>query len=273
MLKVSVMTYTLMAGPKPCKVEEMPDVAARAGVHAINWVSTYGLNPQLARRMTLDAGLAVGCYTNSLGSYARAKGEAAALEEAKRLFDETVGVGAPCIMLVPLPFDDLPDRDEARRRWCGFLPRLAELAHQAGVILTIENYQGAASPFVRAAELMEAVKAVPDIRFTFDAGNAATGEDPVKCAKGLEGRIEYVHLKDWTCYDEPGPGRLPGLTGKYYVDGPIGEGCVDIIGTLRELARQNYNGYADIEYIGTKYLPVDEVFRAAKWLKETGLAE
>lgn len=273
MTKISVMTYTLMSAWGLYKVEDLPAISAKAGVHAINWVSTYGYDPKLLRKMTEDAGLEVSCYTFSLVAYARAKGEAAALEEGKKWFEEAAAIGAPCVMVVPLPFDDLPDRDEARKRWLGFLPQVDKLAKDAGTILTIENYQGAESPFVRASELLEAVKVVPDIRFTFDCGNAATGEDPVLCAKGLAGRIEYVHLKDWFLYDEPGEGRMPGLTGKYYVDAPIGEGCVDTRGVLKELARQKYDGFADVECISKKYTPAESVERAVKWLKAEGLVE
>jgi len=273
MTRISTMTFTFTEHPGMYRLEELPEIAAGAGVHGLNWVGTYGKAPAELRRLTLDAGLEVTCYTFVLQSFAHGASERDAINEAEARFAESAELGAPRVMIVPLPIDGIADRKEARRRWCSLLPQLSPLARAAGTILTIENYEGTASPFVTAAELLEAAAVEPKLRFTFDIGNAATGENPVECARRLAGTIEYVHLKDWRIFPDAGPGRIPGLTGKYYAESPVGEGDVDLLGTLTVLAEQKYSGFADIEYVGNKYLPHEAVRRTVDWLRSTKLAE
>ena len=51
----------------------------------------------------------------------------------------------------PLPFPDVADPVKNRKRWCDVLAQVAPLAEARGLILTVENFPGAASAFVTAA--------------------------------------------------------------------------------------------------------------------------
>ncbi len=267
MISPSAMTFSLAWHPELYRVEEYPAIVAACGVKALNWVGCYGKSPAVLRRLTLDAGLEVSCHTFVLQSFSRGLGEDAACSEAEARFAEAVELGAPRVMIVPLPIDGVETRAECRKRWCSLLARLAAPARAAHCQLTVENFEGAASPFVTAADLLEILDAAPEVRFTFDAGNAATGEDPVDCARLLSGKIEYVHLKDWQVVQAEGRGTIRGIDGRLYRNAPVGEGENTLSAVVRELARQKYCGYADIEYGGTDFLPDEVIRRGVAWLK------
>ena len=62
------------------------------------------------------------------------------------------------------------------------------------------------------------------------------------------------------------PDRIPGLDGRHYVKALVGEGALDTPAIVRELIRQNYDGFVDIEYVGSKYQPAEAVSRAVRYL-------
>ena len=268
MMRLATMTYTLSAVPGVYDIEELPSVAARCGVKGLNWVGTAGRDPKRLRRLTLDAGLEVSCMTICPMPLYYGRPRQEAMDEIRRGLDDAVDLGAPCVMIVPFPSGNSSDRESGRRMWYDILRELSPLAEAARLTMTIENYEGARSPFVTADELLSAQAAAPNLKFTFDAGNAAMGEDPVECARRLAGHIAYVHLQDWEIFDSPGEARIPGLDGRYYVKALVGEGVLDLPAIIRELHRQNYDGFLDIEYVGSRYQPAEAVSRAVRYLEQ-----
>ena len=266
MIRLATMTYTLGAVPGLYELEQLPAVAARCGVKGLNWVGTAGRDPERLRRLTIDAGLEVSCMTICPMALYYGRQRQEAIDEIKRGLDDAAALGAPCVMIVPLPPGETDDREKSRCTWYDLLRELAPLAEAAQLTMTIENYEGAKSPFVTAEELLSALDEVPTLKFTFDAGNAAMGEDPVECARRLADHIAYVHLQDWEIFDSPGEGRIPGLDGRHYVKALVGEGALDTPAIVRELVRQNYDGFLDIEYVGSKYPPAEAVSRAVRYL-------
>lgn len=267
-MKISTMTFTLGAVPDLYPIERFADIAAECGCQGINWVSTCRLTCQRVRELTAAAGLEVSSYTIPPNAFVHGGTHQEALDELHREIDTAAEIGAPSIMIVPLPIDGLNDRDASRKAWCEFLPELEPFALNAGIDLTIENYEGAASPFVKASELLEAKAAAPSLKFTFDIGNAALGEDPVLTAKQLAGSIAFCHFQDWNLLDSEEPNCIHGLDGRFYTKTLVGEGILDTPAVIRQLHADGYDGYIDIEYVGRQYTPADGVAKAAKYLKE-----
>ena len=266
-MRLATMTYTFTVSNSPPPSERIPQIAAECGVEGLNWVGTCGLSPEQARRLTLDAGLEVSCYTVCPDAFRQGRPRGEALDEVRRRIEEAGRMGAPCLMVVPLPPGNSPDRTYSQRRWVDFLREIVPMAEAIHAVLTVENFEGVGSPFVTAAELLELRRHVPSLRFTFDAGNAAMGEDPVACARQLAGGIAYVHLQDWTVFPRCSGALIPGLDGRGYAKELIGEGVLDFPAILRELKRQNYAGFLDIEYAAAKYTAREAVVRAVRYLK------
>lgn len=273
MMQISVMSYTLASRPELYAVERYPEIIAAAGAHAVNWVTTYGERPERLRRLTLDAGLAVGAFTFALQSFRHGGTVREALAEAETRFTEAAALQAPVVMVVPMPIDGLDDRNELRKRWCGLLPELAVLAKQAGTVLTIEDFEGEKSAFVTAEDLLTAYAAEPSLRFTFDIGNAAMGGDEIAAAAALKGLISYVHCKDFYIANAPQENAARGLDGRFYRAAPVGQGDVKIVETAQIIANGGYTGFADIEYIGRAEEPAEAIKTAAAWMRSTELFE
>ena len=267
-MRISTMTFTFTATQFPVSAERIPETAARCGVEGLNWVGTNGLSPTRARHLTLDAGLAVSCYTICPLTVWHGTDKQASFDEIRRELDTAAAIEAPIIMIVPFPPNDGDDREAGRRYWFDMLRKVSPLAEQAGIIMTIEDFEGVKSPFVTAAELLCARENVPGLQITFDVGNAAMGENPVETCSKLAGGIAYVHLQDLTICKQETPGSILGLDGRRYAKAVLGEGQLDLPGVLKELKRQNYLGFMDIEYANGELAPEDAVTRSVRYLKK-----
>ena len=264
-MKISVMTYTLASRPDLYSVERYPEIIANAGAKGINWVTLYGQRPERILELTRNAGIEIGAFTFALQSFRHGGNEAKALKEAEIRFGEAAAIGAPVVMIVPMPIDGISDLAETRRRWCALIQQLALLAKKANTIMTIEDFDGPNSAFLTAAELLEAHRAEPSLRFTFDIGNAALAGDPAACADALGTLVAYVHLKDWHVSNVYTEGALQGRNGHFFSPAPIGGGQVDILSAIRILKKHGYDGFADIEYAGREITPETAIANAVKW--------
>lgn len=249
-MKLSAMTYSFAQQRHPSPPQGYPALIAKAGVQGINWVTGAGLSPEEVIRCTKDAGLEISSYTFALSGVVLGKTESEYLAEAEVHFKFAGEIDAKRVMVVPQPVNRNPNRDESRAKWCEIYKKLQPMAKANNVIMTVENFQGATSPFVTAADLLEVKNAVEEIRFTFDAGNAATGEDPLYTLDHIHEFIEFVHIKDWTLAETAVPGATAGINGKFYLPALPGEGILDIPGILAGLKRYGYEGFIDIEYEG-----------------------
>ena len=262
-MKYSMMTYTLMrqGGFTPA---DCVRVARELSMEGIDWVSTYGEDPAVLRKMSEDAGLTVAAHT----FFIRPKEGETELSAIERSLDDACILGAPVVMIPPAPLKGVGSRDENRKRWCELLAAAAPLAEARNLALTVENFPGVLSPFVTAADFHEAQRAVPSLKLTFDNGNAATGEDQIDCLRACAGDIVHVHFKDWERSGTPVDGMRQMLDGAYYRAALVGEGVVDSLATLRELEKIGYKGFVNIEYEGNKYRGDEAVRRALGFLRK-----
>ena len=254
------MSYTMMR-QKIFTVADCVRVAAELGMDGIDWVTTYGEDPKLLKKMSDDAGLPVAAHT----FFIRNKDSADFIGTVERSLDDACILGAPVVMVVPNAFPEVTDPAENRRRWCDVLAAAAPLAEARGIAMSVENFPGVSSAFVTAADFHEAKAAVPSLKLTYDGGNAATGEDPVESLKSYIGDVVHVHFKDWKFSDTQGNMKM--TNGKFGTPALIGEGDVDNRAILRTLEEADYKGYINIEYENNDYRADEAVKRALAYLK------
>ena len=169
-------------------------------------------------------------------------------------------------MVVPMPMG-FTEPEKNRLVWTDLLKRIAPLAQERNLVLTVENFPGSASPFVTAADFYEVKKVVPSLKLTFDNGNAFTGEDPIESLKRCAADIAHVHLKDWLRSETALGGYRQMRDGFYYKPALIGEGVVDSRATVKALEEVGYDGFVNIEYEGDDVPAHEGVRRVLEYLK------
>lgn len=256
-MKFSMMTYTLMR-QKTYTPADCIRVAVELGMDGIDWVSTYGEDPRELKKRCDDVNLPVVAHTFFLH---RVPAEELAATAEKNL-DNAVILGAPLVMLPPAPFDKELDAAENRRRWAELLHQVAPLAKARGLVMTVENFPGMNSPVVTADDFYELKAAVPELKLTFDNGNAGSGEDQIASLRRCFKDIVHVHFKDWQRSTVPVEKWMAMRDGTFCTPALIGEGVVDSRATLRELEKLGYTGYINIEYEGNDK-PADKAVQQA----------
>ena len=256
------MTYTLMR--QGCFTpEDCVRVAAELKMEGIDWVTTYGRDPRELKKMSEDAGLTVAAHTFFLRD---APGEEI-LDAAKRSLDDALLLGAPLVMIPTCPFAGANSPEENRKRWCEILQMTAPLAEERKLILTVENFPGANSPFVTAEDFYEAKRLIPSLKLTFDNGNAASGEDEIESLKKCFRDVVHVHFKDWEIREKEEEGFHLMRNGKYFRAALIGEGAIDSRAALRTLEELGYTGFINIEYENNLYPGDEAVKKVLAYLK------
>ena len=232
-MKFSMMSYTMARQPEHFDLEAMLKLTRELDLAGIDFVSLHDTDPAVLRRMTDDYGIDVVAHTFvvALDNEAPAVVDAA-VDEAKRGIEAAVILGAPVVML-PTPPRAGVDRAVVRERWIAGLKRVAPVAADAGVILTVENFPGRESPFVIADDVLQAVREVSGMKITYDCGNAASGEDPAQSFTQCAEHVVHAHFKDSIFRDTPADGFRATLDGRYFRPALIGEGDVDHAACLR----------------------------------------
>ena len=263
-MKFSMMTYTLMR--QGCFTpEDCVRVAAELGMEGIDWITTYGRDPKELKKMSLDAGLTIAAHTFFL----RETEMDAVKSTAERSMDDACELGAPVIMIPPMPLPGVETAAENHARWCERLAEVAPFAEARNLILTVENFPGQLSPFVTADDFLNAQKQVPSLKLTFDNGNAASGEDQIESLKKCFKDVVHVHFKDWDIVDTLDEGSWRQMRdGRFYRAALIGEGKIDSRATLKTLEELGYTGYINIEYENNKYPGDEAVKKALEYLKK-----
>jgi sugar phosphate isomerase/epimerase len=218
------------------------------------------------RKMLDDYGIPVVC--NTFGNNINAEGmtEAKWLEHLKGGLDEAAMLGAS-VAMIPTPGMPGFDRVANRKNWLGVLGGGVELADKYGIYLSIENFPGENSPFVKADDLLEAVEEAPGLKLTYDNGNAASGEEPAESFRRCSEHVVHAHFKDWDTADESTEGYRRMLDGKYYRPALIGEGVIDHASCIKAMSESGYKGCVNIEYEGDKYSPYEGIRRAVNYLR------
>ncbi len=260
-MKYSMMTYSMAR--QGAGVEEIIQAAVDFGYDGIDWVTNYGRSAAELRRRSADAGLPVVAYTFFLGRFQ--EGQKDWVSDACRELDLAAELGAPLIMVPTLPLSRAATREDGRKMWIEAMARVTEEAKVRKLIATVENFPGLMSPFVTAADFMAARREVPELRLTFDDGNASGGESPVDSYLACAEWVCHAHFKDWTLA-APGEG-MEQLDGRYFVPALIGEGVVDTPAVLGAMRDRGYAGYVNIEYENNHYSARESMRKAIEYLR------
>lgn len=263
-MKLCMMTYT-MARQGGYEVEDFIKTAQDCKLDAIDWITTYGRDPKELRKMSEDAGLYIACHTFMLPKFITR--ENGWLDDARQSVEDAVELGAPVVMIPTSARVDTADRAAYRREWIEALKQIAPLTDDAGIALTVENFPGKFSPFITAADFFEAQREIPQLRLTFDNGNASSGEDPVESFKQCSDYVVHAHFKDWDIIDAPTEGYREMSDGRHYCPALIGEGDVNTVGCWNAMRDYGYQGYINIEYENNKYKGDEAIKRVAEYLR------
>ena len=255
-----MMTYTLMRqqGFTPA---DCVRIAAELKMDGIDWVTTYGEDPALLRKMSEDAGLAIAAYTFFINPK---EGEDVA-GLAEKGMDIACELGAPMVM-IPTPALG-SSREESFKLWCERLAIAAPMAEKRNLKFSVENFPGPQSPFVIADDFFRAKELIPNLKLTFDNGNASTGEDQIESLKRCINDVIHVHFKDWDRSETYVEGMRQMLDGAYYSAALVGEGVVDSRATLKVLEEAGYDGFINIEYENNKYRADEGVKKVLEYLR------
>ena len=262
-----MMSYTWSRQPAHFDLRKMLTQTKGLGMAGIDFVGLHNQSAKALRQLADDHGVAVVCHTffADLDS-PDARKRQAACDSAKRSFADAVTLGAPVVM-IPTPGKAGLDPRAGRRNWIAGLQAVQPFAADAGVVLTVENFPGADSPFVIADDLLEAVREVPGLKVTYDNGNASGGEDPAESFRRCAAHVVHAHFKDWCMRDTPAEGYRPQRDGRCGKAALIGEGSVDQKACLAAMRGAGYSGCINIEYEGNVYTPADACRRAAAYLR------
>lgn len=135
--------------------------------------------------------------------------------------------------------------DEASlRQSIDSLGNLSRMAEKYGVILCVKAHVGAA--IVDTPTTLRAMAAIDSPNFGIDMDPShihRAGENPVEALKGVISRVRHIHIRD--CKGrEQGPGK-PELQAN-------GRGDIDLLGYMKVLVENGYDGPVDLEIIGAK---------------------
>ena len=157
-----------------------------------------------------------------------------------------VEIGIPIINCGP---GGKSDDEEAFQQAMDSLGRLAERAEHYGVTLCVKAHVGAAvynTP--TSLRLLEAITS-PTFGLDMDPSHIhRAGENPVEAIEAVISRIRHVHIRDCK-----GLGPKPGIPEEQ----ANGRGDIDLLGYIRVLHENGYDGPVDLEVIGAKEYEVE----------------
>ena len=261
-MKLCMMTYTMAR--QGYGVDDFIKTAVDCKLEGIDWVTTHGCKPEDLKKMSHDAGLEIAAHTFMATKFMN--GDADWLDEIKQSIEDAVVMGAPVVMIPTCSKPEM-DRELFRNQWIDALKQIAPLTEDAGIILTVENFPGKFSAFVTADDFLKAQAEVPSLKLTYDDGNAASGENPVKSFMECADDVVHSHFKDWYISDTPKEGFNEFLDGRYYQPALIGQGDVDTAGVWKAMKEYGYDGFINIEYENNTVKADEAIKIAAEYLR------
>lgn len=271
-MKISMMSYTMARG---LPAGEAFDIAGlcrftrELDLEAVDWVTTYGHEPDEVRRIMDDHGLATCCHTFMCDLNHPTPGERAAGRDVfRRGIEAAVALGTDKVMLPIAGKPDLP-REESFRNVMDGLAEVIDFAEEAGIVTTVEHFPAACSPFVVSADVNRAVAELPQLRVTYDNGNVLTGgEHPAEGFTNSAAYIVHAHFKDWAACADTDPGARLCLDGKHRRAVLVGDGDVDQVACLQAMNAAGYAGYINFEYEGSEYTPREATVEGVRRMRE-----
>ena len=130
------------------------------------------------------------------------------------------------------------------------LGNLSTMAEKYGVILCVKAHVGAAID--NTPTTLQAMAAIDSPYFGIDMDPShihRAGENPVEALKAVISRVKHIHIRDCKGTQQ-NPGK-PEMQAN-------GRGDIDLLGYIRVLAENGYQGPVDLEIIGAKDYALDQ---------------
>ena len=241
---IGMMTYSFGGSVREGLID-VPGIVrlcARLGVEAIDLAESHWQDPERDIPATIAAleetGLTIA--SSHTGADLVTRGASAKAERERQLrgiFGRLARVNCKYVMLGSTTGDLAPG--DWRREYGIGLGECAPIAEDYGLTVTFENRGGAAGLLVGTADHCEEIlghAADPRVRFTFDVANFRyVGADHIEAFERLVKVTSHVHLKD----------VVP--RGGSFAMVPLGEGEVDNVPVIKQLAARGFDGCLAIE--------------------------
>jgi len=215
-IRLGVASYSLRNFKRPQAIE-MVKACGTTYVNLKSMHFPYELTPEqmtAARKEFEDAGLQiVGSGNNSMTKEA----------EITKIFDYAVAAKFPLLVIAPHP---------------DMLGKIEEAVKKTGIPVAIHNHGPEDKLFPAPSDAMKLIKDMdPRVGLCIDIGHTTrTGKDVVKEIADGGARVLDLHLKD-----------LKDLkNAKTQV--PVGDGAMPIAEIFKQLVKQGFAGYANLEY-------------------------
>jgi len=156
-------------------------------------------------------------------------------------FQAAVEIGIPIINCGP---GGKSEDEAAWPRVIDSLGNLSRMAERYGVTLCVKAHVGAS--IYNTPTTLRAMQAISSPAFGIDMDPShiyRAGENPVEAIAAVIERVKHVHIRDCKGRQQ-GPGSPAMQTN--------GRGDIDLVGYVRTLHQNGYNGPLDLEIIGTK---------------------
>ncbi len=179
------------------------------------------------------------------------KTDIAQMEDHIRL---AVCFGAERIMAIPGFYSGAVDEKEKELELMHEgMRKLADIAKENGLTLTIEDYDNALSPIATMEGMNSFLEAVPGLTVTLDTGNFIfSAEDILTAEQMFHNNITHVHLKD-RLWSRTGAGDiLECIDGRKLYPCAVGDGDIPIREVLQRLSYKGYAGYVVAEFFGSR---------------------
>jgi sugar phosphate isomerase/epimerase len=208
----------------------------------IDSLGEYGMDPRLCD---------VNCHVVSRDADERKRG-AARFHDRLRVMNR---IGIKIALILPfLPGYETDFTPGECQEWLNSaLEESLPLAKELGITLMIANLGFRGDIYGQAEWVVDACKALPDIRMVYDVGNfVMAGVDPVIALDLVFSYMIHVHFKDWVTYDsEEVAGEMwLGHGDKWYQGCKFGEGIVNQKAAAIRLKELGYDGFVSPEYEG-----------------------
>ena len=186
------------------------------------------------------------CQTYELGLHAmeQPSQDPARMETA---FQAAVEIGIPIVNCGP---GGESENEEKWREVIDSLGSLADMAEKYGVTLCVKAHVGAS--IYNTPTTLRAMEEITSPAFGIDMDPShihRANENPVEAIAAVISRVKHVHIRD--CLGrQQGPGKPE--------DQANGRGDIDLVGYVRVLHENDYDGPLDLEVIGAREYEADQ---------------
>ena len=162
-------------------------------------------------------------------------------EKMEQAMEAAVEIGVPIINCGP---GGKSGDAESLQQSIDSLGRLATMAEKYGVTLCVKAHVGASIDNTPTTlQLMQAISS-PAFGIDMDPSHIyRAGENPVEAIAAVVSRVKHVHIRDCKGRQQ-NPGKPE--------DQANGRGDIDLVGYIRVLHENGYDGPLDLEVIGAK---------------------